>query len=393
MKINLVSPQFYPAISYGGPVFSTLNTARELVKQGNEIHVSTTNANWDTRLTTDTARSIELEKSIFVHYYHDTFLNRVSIPLLKGLYNDIKKCDIVFLQYIFSISTPISLLLAKWHGKPVLLSPRGSLAKWILKHGKRKNEWLKYFIKPFAKAIHWHATSQMEQNDILNLFPTANIHILPNCLEINDYTKFNPLNRTEFLKKFIPSANIPAPSHIAVSMGRLQKKKGFDILIKSFARVKAVFPDSILIIAGKDEGELLSLEELIKSRELENSIFFCGHIQGQDKVDFLNNADVFALTSHNENFGNVYAEALACGLPLVASKKTPWEEIEKYNCGRWVKKKPKNSGKAIIEILKKGKNFYSQNCKTYVQKFSGENVGKSFDQIAKAIILEKNNRR
>ena len=389
MKINLVIPQFYPAVSYGGPIFSTLNTARELVKQGNEIHVSTTNANWDKRLDVTTSRSLELEKNIFVRYYYDTILNKLSLPMLRGLYSDIAKSDIVFLQYIFSISTPISLLFAKWHGKPVLLSPRGSLSKWILKHGKRKKEWLKFLIKPFSKQIHWHATSQLEKADILRLFPLANIQIMPNCIATEDYISLKNYNKKEFIAKFLPLENISAPSHIIVSMGRLQKKKGFDLLIKSFALVKILFPSSILIIAGKDEGELAKLQELIKLKHLEQSVFFCGHLEGSDKYDFFNSADVFALPSHNENFGNVYAEALACGLPIVASKKTPWQDVEEHLCGKWVKKKPKNTAIAIIEILNKGKQYYAANCKTFVQKFSGENIGKGFDEIAKALILEK----
>ena len=47
----------------------------------------------------------------------------------------------------------------------------------------------------------------------------------------------------------------------------------------------------------------------------------------------------------------VYAEAFAAGTPVVASTKTPWQDVEKYNCGKWVENTPEKFAKAINEIL------------------------------------------
>ena len=70
----------------------------------------------------------------------------------------------------------------------------------------------------------------------------------------------------------------------------------------------------------------------------------------QEKVDFFVNADLFVLPSHNENFGLVYVEALAAGTPVVASKNTPWEEVEDANCGKWVNNCVVETAKAMIEM-------------------------------------------
>ena len=50
MKLVVIIPSFYPAVVYGGPIFTSLHTAEELAKLGIEVRVSTTNANMTKRL-------------------------------------------------------------------------------------------------------------------------------------------------------------------------------------------------------------------------------------------------------------------------------------------------------------------------------------------------------
>ena len=115
-------------------------------------------------------------------------------------------------------------------------------------------------------------------------------------------------------------------------MGRLHSKKGFDILIDAFIKLREVNSDSFRLIAGEDYGEKNRLNEKIVTSNLIDKVYLVGQINDTDeKVNFLANADVFALASHNENFGIVYAEALAAGTPIVASKKTPWQEVEELS--------------------------------------------------------------
>ena len=72
---------------------------------------------------------------------------------------------------------------------------------------------------------------------------------------------------------------------------------------------------------------------------------------GQTKLALYSRADVFVLPSYSENFGNVVAEALACAVPVITTKATPWSELEKYDCGRWVPVDEKAIGEAIDELL------------------------------------------
>lgn len=380
MKINLVTPSFYPATVYGGPIFSTLNICKSLAKLDVEVYVSTTNTNRDSKLNVKTNKWITFENFFFVKYYDETKVGTISIPLLLNLWRDIKSSDIVYLQAIFSTPTPAALLYAMIFKKPILLSPRGSFCTWCLKQGSRfKQLWMKLIINPFGNHVFWHATSEAEKKDILKLFPKSKVVVIPNGIAVDTFSKVNVLDKKAFSKKYIDKEI--AVSKIIVSMGRLHKVKGFDILIKSFVEVLKFYHDAILCIAGKDVGEQEQLEELVKELELEDSVYFIGEVSEQDKIDFLGNADLFVLASHTENFGNVYVESLATGTPIIASTGTPWQLVEDADCGKWVENTPEKIASAILEMLQKDRETMKKNSRKLAQKYDWKNIALQFKKV------------
>jgi len=122
----------------------------------------------------------------------------------------------------------------------------------------------------------------------------------------------------------------------------LTQIKNIDVLIKSIAYSQKLLDKKLkLVIAGSARlpYEIVyekQLKELVDNLNLQDSVTFLGHIQGDDK-DKLDFASSFALVlpSQSENFGNVVLEALAQGTPVIASKNTPWESLEEYNSGYW----------------------------------------------------------
>ena len=236
MKINLIIPSFYPATIFGGPIFSTLNTCKELSKLENiDINVSTTNTNMHDKLNVETNINIKFEDKFHVKYYDETIVNRFSFQLLFNIWKDIKNTDIVHIQGIFDTPTPISLFYARLFKKSTILSPRGSLGSWCIGNGNKfKPLWLNYLLKPLVKNITWHATAEQEKDEILSIYPNANVCIIPNGIEYEKFQNYSTLSKNEYTKKFI-NQDIE-PNKIIVSMGRLQKKKGFDILINSFSK-------------------------------------------------------------------------------------------------------------------------------------------------------------
>jgi len=122
---------------------------------------------------------------------------------------------------------------------------------------------------------------------------------------------------------------------IVLFLGRLHPKKGCDLLIEAFAAAARREPDLRLVMAGPgEESYRAGLERLAHTLGIADRICWTGMIQGETKWGAYTAAEVFALTSHQENFGISVAEALACRVPvLISNKVNIWREISAEHCG------------------------------------------------------------
>ena len=118
-------------------------------------------------------------------------------------------------------------------------------------------------------------------------------------------------------------------------LSRIHEKKGCDLLIEAFAKVATQDPSLQLIMAGPDQtGWSSTLKILAAQRGISDRVSWLGMLSGDIKWGAFYAAEVFCLPSHQENFGIVVAEALACGKPvLISNKVNIWREIESSNAG------------------------------------------------------------
>lgn len=388
MKLAVVIPSFYPAVIYGGPIFTSYYTCNELSKKIKDLKVITTNANGRNKLDIISNKYLNLN-NYQVKYYNETIISRFSWSLFSGISNDLKDADIIHIQGLFSSPIPIALFWAVKYNKKIVLTPHGELGQWCLtyKRALLKKIWLRLFIKPFIKKIVWHATAHSEEREILSVFPEAKTRVIPNGIYLADFKEHETLSRPQYVKRF--AKREIEVSQIILSVGRLQKVKGFDILIKAFKKVLEKLPNAILFIAGEDEGEKSNIESLLKVLNIEDRVVLVGKVVGKDKIDLFVNADVFVLSSHSENFGIVYAEALASGIPVVASTGTPWDVVEAANCGRWVPNTPADTAEAVLDLLSRDRNELRQNALKFIEKFDWKKISSEFCNLYNELLTDK----
>ena len=121
---------------------------------------------------------------------------------------------------------------------------------------------------------------------------------------------------------------------LVLFLGRIHEKKGCDLLIDAFARVAPRDPNLHLIMAGPEQQDAARWRELAARPGVANRITWTGMLSGDLKWGALHAAEVFALPSHQENFGIAVVEALACGVPVLISQEVNiWREVVESGAG------------------------------------------------------------
>ncbi|HLY43605.1 MAG TPA: glycosyltransferase [Terracidiphilus sp.] len=119
-------------------------------------------------------------------------------------------------------------------------------------------------------------------------------------------------------------------------IGRIHPKKGCDLLVEAFAGEAAHLPaDLDLVVAGPDQtGWVKELQKMAQRLDIADRVHWPGMVKGDEKWGAFRSADALVLPSHQENFGFVVAEAMACGRPvLISDKVNIWREVESAKAG------------------------------------------------------------
>lgn len=346
MRVLHVTPAYYPATYWGGPIFSVyaLNNALAVLPDV-ELKV----------LTTDSAgpqisnrlEPQKLDKDNLYSGYDILFCRRVlgacvSVELLIGLVRLIRWADVVHLTAIYSFPTLPTLILCRLYRKPLVWSPRGAILDSLQWKGTRRPkfkriwEWVCNLIV-LPGMVKLHVTSKDEYRTSCAQLPRADAVVVPNGVDF-----LAALPRREWM---------PEGCLRLIFMGRLAPKKGIENLLQVMKLMEGDRTINLVIYGTGDHQYRESLLELAGDLDLlGKSVRFAGHVDGDDKRDAFLSADLCVVPSFTENFCMVVAEALGHGVPVVTSHGTPWAEVEKRNCGLWVDNSPEVLVQAISEM-------------------------------------------
>jgi len=188
------------------------------------------------------------------------------------------------------------------------------------------------------------------------------ILVLGNGVDMN---KFEKLSRHAIRQKL----TISDKEKILIFVGTLKPIKGLDYLIGAMAHIVKEEPQVLLWIIGEDtqQGQLQSLAQKMN---LQQKIVFTGFVSPNEIPNYLVAADIFVLSSLGEGFPNVLLEAMAAGLPIVATKVGGVPEIVTDRENGFLVE-PRNSPQLAEKIL-----FLLQN-EDVRKQFSANNIEKA----------------
>lgn len=338
MRILQVIPFF--TASRGGSVVVLHNLSKQLVNRGHEVTIITTDFEFDENYASNlNVMPFRCTSNLGLFLY--------SPRMREWLRENINDFDVLHLHNFRSYQNNLIQYFSKKYEIPYILQAHGSLPRIA---EKQSLKWIYdqvwgYRILHGASRFLAVSDIEMEQYKAMKINQTR-IDLIPNGLDI-DCFKYLPKYGT-FKRKISVDSN----SKMILYIGRLHKIKGIDFLIRSFKILMNNRKNTVLVIAGPDDGYGHELKTIVNDLGLNDSIRF---VQGYIKnvVEAYRDADVLVYPSQYEIFGLVPFEAIMCGTPVIVTDNSHCGNIiQKYNCGHVIKYGDINGlAKKINDIL------------------------------------------
>ena len=201
------------------------------------------------------------------------------------------------------------VLLGKLLKKPVIVSARGTDISLYSKIPLIKEQII-YTLRNAQKVI---AVCQALKDRMCKLgIPESKITVVPNGIDIQ---KFSPLPKIEARKLL----NLPLDKKIVLSVGYLIERKGFHHLIDAIYKLKKETNQDILLVIVGEGDSRITLQKQIEKLSLGSYVKLVGAKLHSELYKWYSAADLFCLASSREGWPNVLFEAIACGIPVVAT--------------------------------------------------------------------------
>ena len=346
MRILISSQYYHPAYSLGGSVGNAVALAEGLASAGHAVTVVTTTA-------VDLARRpplwsrVDTVAGVKVHYL-GSWLNfrktQINPAILRLIYLDRIQFDWLHVIGLYDSIAPALARLAKSRCVPYSVEPAGMLVKGTRSQGAKRVYWrtIGHRLLQRAKAIV--VTSRKEYQDAIDFgCDPHRLRIRRNGVHLADYA--SPERRGLFRRRL----GVPPASPLVLFLGRVDPMKNLENLLLAFSSLR----DSKCHLAVVGPVESAAYADLLRARaqalSIASRVHWTDALYGADKLDALADADLVALVSRSENWGNVVQEAIAAGVPVLVTETCGVAEVVGDSAGMVVKTTPE----AIAEGLER----------------------------------------
>lgn len=338
VRVLHVSSYFAPAFSYGGPPRTILGLCAALQEAGVGVEVFTTTANGEGEFPASPPEG-SLVDGLRVHYFPRRAPRRVFgvSGMREALQRYVRFFQIVHVHGLWNIPGWLAIEACRGQRIPYVVSPRGMLDAGSFAH-HRLRKTVCYWLRErqnLRSASFLHATSSGESASIRRLGLDSDVVTIPNGIDPPETVPGG----------FRQKLGIPENARLVTFLGRLHPTKRLDLLVQAFRRLHRKVPDALLVLAGRPDGlDVCSLG-------LDESMRWLGPLEEREKWALLFESNALVMCSDSESFGMSVLEALSVGVPVVATRTCPWEEIQAHGCGFWVDQQAESIAAGIEQIL------------------------------------------
>lgn len=361
MHILHVTPYYYPAVQYGGPIQSVHLLNKYLVRKGHRVDVLTTTAGIDARQLARAVQQQELLREAERYRLDGVYVRYVacwgvepyyfSPALARAMWTDMQDYDVVHITGLWNFPSTAAAWISRSKHRHYILSPRGMLYPEAI---HLKSAWKKKLYYALiarhdlhrATLLHFTTAHEAEQS-MAYLHLQTPYRVIPNGME------------TDVIRQALASAHtqpdgLPDAPYV-LYLGRIHPMKGLPLLIEAFGRLVqgSRYPDLMLVIAGDDQhAYAAAIKQQVRDRGLQHRVWFVGQVSGTCKWQLYSRASLFVLPSLSENFGMAVVEAMACGCPVVVTEGVALSrEIHAHSAGLVVSREAAALVEAMSRLL------------------------------------------
>lgn len=309
-----------------------MDMAAAIAARGHEVQIATTDQDGPNRLQVPSNQPV-VREGVRIRYFRSTFrgLWPISVALWRSLAREVATFDLIHIHSLYLFHGAVAAHYCRKRGVPYILRPHGSLDPFLYKRHRFRKAAYEFLIerRNLRRAAALHFTAEEERKLAEPYSLGAPSFVVPLGLHLDEYSALPPPGT---LRAAYPEI---ASRRIVLHFGRINFKKGLDILVDAFAIAASRVGNIHLVIAGPDNERFGDqIRRRLADRGLTGRATFTGMLQGELKLAAFRDASVFALPSYSENFGIAAVEAMACGVPVVISDKVNiWREVKAANAG------------------------------------------------------------
>lgn len=246
--------------------------------------------------------------------------------------------DVVHIHGIWSLALASAAKAARTAGVPYVVAAHGMLDRWSMARSRTKKRvamTLFGFADMLRQAdgIQFGTTDEAEEARPLGL--AAREFAVPNGIDASVLDRTLSDGGGTLLETF---PGLAGRYPVALFLGRLHPKKGIHLLYDAFARVAADHPNAALLIVGisQDQQYEAELTRRASERDLAGRVFFTSKLVGREALLATRSAHLLVMPSFQEGFSVAVLEALAAGLPVLATVPCHLSELQAAGAGRVV---------------------------------------------------------